>query len=123
MARQIAVVRERVRLDEARRICRIPRAGQVLELTRIPYTKVDYRFESQDYVFYVYDSEGKEKFYADRYPARWDRIERLVRSISNDLMTPAPAPSQPNSPNPGYRVPIEVPPYTITEEDEEPHNS
>src|SRR6266700_917940 len=98
---------------------------QVLELARIPYTKVDYRFENQDYVFYVYDSEGKEKFYADRYPARWDRIERLVRSITSDLMTPAPASSQPNNPNPapGYRVPIEDPPYTITEEDEEPHNN
>ena len=98
---------------------------QVLELARIPYTKVDYRFENQDYVFYVYDSEGKEKFYADRYPARWDRIERLVRSITSDLMMPAPGTSQPNNPNPapGYRVPIEVPPYTITEEDEEPHNN
>jgi hypothetical protein len=92
---------------------------QVLELVRIPYTKVDYRFENQDYVFYVYDSEGKEKFYADRYPARWDRIERLVRSITNDLLTPAPESAQPNNSNPGYRVPIEVPPYTITEEDEE----
>jgi hypothetical protein len=90
---------------------------QVLELVRIPYTKIDYRFENQDYVFYVYDSEGREKFYADRYPARWDRIERLVRSITNDLMTPAQDPA--NNPASGYRVPIEVPPYTITEEDEE----
>ncbi len=89
---------------------------QVLELVRIPYSKIDYRFENQDYVFYVYDGEGKEKFHADRYPARWDRIERLVRSISNDLMTP---PSQPGNATSGYRVPIEVPPYTITEEDEE----
>ncbi len=90
---------------------------QVLELVRIPYTKIDYRFENQDYVFYVYDGEGREKFYADRYPARWDRIERLVRSITNDLMTPAQ--DTPNNPASGYRVPIEVPPYTITEEDEE----
>jgi hypothetical protein len=94
---------------------------QVLELVRIPYSKIDYRFENQEYVFYVYDGEGKEKFYADRYPARWDRIERLVRSITNDLMTPAQDPSQPGSFASGYRVPIEVPPYTITEEDEEEH--
>ncbi|HEX9135119.1 MAG TPA: hypothetical protein VF844_22765, partial [Ktedonobacteraceae bacterium] len=96
------------------------RAGlQVIELVRIPYIKVDYRYADQDYTFYTYDVEGKEKFYADRYPARWDRIERLVRFITNDLVTPV----QGGSPSPtagdqvrGYRVPIEKPPFSITEE-------
>lgn len=100
---------------------------QVLELVRIPYTRVDYRYNSQDYTFYVYDVEGKEKFYAERFPARWDRIERLVKSISTDLMAPAQAapPANPASNQArGYRVPIEhapyVPPsYTVTEEDDE----
>ena len=94
---------------------------QVLELVRIPYTRVDYRYGDQDYIFYAYDGAGQEKFHADRYPARWDRIERLVKSISNDLMTPvAPPESAPVAPpaNPasnqarGYRVPIEPTPYT-----------
>jgi hypothetical protein len=92
---------------------------QVLELVRIPYTRVAYRYNNQDYTFYIYDVEDKEKFYAERFPARWDRIERLVRSISADLMTPVqPAPSAPpadppKNPNPvrGYRVPIEQTPY------------
>ncbi len=94
---------------------------QVLELVRIPYTKVDYRFGNQDYVFYAYDGLGQEKFYADRFPPRWDRIERLVRAISTDLMMP----TQPenftgnNNPSPGYRIPVEVPPFTITEDDED----
>lgn len=96
---------------------------QVVELVRIPYTKVQYRFGSQDYVFYIYDGEGREKFYADRYPARWDRIERLVKAISNDLLTPTPEnttpPSSTSSHAGGYRVPIEVPPYNIIEEDED----
>jgi hypothetical protein len=97
---------------------------QVLELVRIPYTRVAYRYADQDYTLYIYDSEGKEKFYADRFPARWDRIERLVRSITNDLMAPYPGSPQPGTDNPnagnqarGYRVPIETPPYSITEED------
>ncbi|GAC1349239.1 MAG: hypothetical protein NVSMB27_20480 [Ktedonobacteraceae bacterium] len=89
---------------------------QVLELVRIPYTKVDYRYGDQDYTFYAYDASGQEKFHADRYPARWDRIERLVRAISNDLITPAQP--DPNASAPGYRVPIEVPPYTVTEDEE-----
>src|SRR5439155_22403663 len=58
-----------------------------------------------------------EKFYADRYPARWDRIERLVRFISTDLMTPVQGGSQSSTNGDhvrGYRVPIE--PYSITEE-------
>jgi len=94
---------------------------QVLELVRIPYTKVNYRYGNQDYIFCAYDGDGQEKFYADRYPARWDRIERLVRAISNDLMIPAQQEnaSASNNTTSGYRVPIEVPPYTVTEEDED----
>ncbi len=94
---------------------------QVLELVRIPYTKVDYRLTDQDYVFYIYDVEGREKFYADRYPARWDRIERLVRTITTDLMTPAQGAAQASSASDqvrGYRVPVEKPPYSITEEED-----
>ncbi|HET8840771.1 MAG TPA: hypothetical protein VFN35_04855 [Ktedonobacteraceae bacterium] len=90
---------------------------QVLELIRVPYTRVNYRYNGQDYTFYIYDVEGKEKFYAERFPARWDRIERLVRSITADLTA---APTQVSAPpaNPasnqtrGYRVPIEQAPYS-----------
>ncbi len=93
---------------------------QVLELTRIPYTKVDYRYSDKDYLFYIYDVEGKEKFYSDRYPARWDRVEKLLRSITNDLMAPAQDNTQPGASGDqvrGYRVPVEKPPYSITEEE------
>lgn len=96
---------------------------QVIELVRITYTGVQYRYNNQDYALYIYDGEGREKFYSDRFPARWDRIERLVKAISNDLLTPAQREAQQNqqdnqSSGP-YRVPIEVPPYSITEEDDE----
>ena len=92
---------------------------QVLELVRIPYTRVDYRYGDQDYIFYAYDGAGQEKFHADRYPARWDRIERLVRAISNDLLTPSQQENVPSgNSGSGYRVPIEFPPYTITEDEE-----
>ena len=50
---------------------------------------------------------------------RWDRIERLVRFITTDLMTPIQGSSQFNTNGDqvrGYRVPIEKPPYSITEE-------
>ena len=98
------------------------RAGlQVMELVRIPYTKVAYRYGDQDYTFYTYDVQGEEKFFSDRYPARWDRIERLVRFITADLMTPAQGGSQPGTNGDqvrGYRVPIEKPPYSITEEND-----
>lgn len=93
---------------------------QVLELARIPYTRVDYRYSNQNYTFFVYDGNGQEKFYADRYPARWDRIERLVRAISVDLMTPTQQDNMPqNQHASGYHVHIEVPPYTVTEDEEE----
>jgi hypothetical protein len=95
---------------------------QVIELVRIPYTKVQYRYAEQDYVLYIYDSEGNEKFYADRYPARWDRVERLFKAISTDLLTPQPS-ETPNNFGGSYRVPVEVPPYSINEEDEEDPSS
>jgi hypothetical protein len=113
---------------------------QVVELVRIPYTKLQYRFADQDYELYIYDSEGREKFYAERFPARWDRIERLFKAISNDLLLsgqPQPPASEEASETPmsyqpqqnaksttrnpanGYRIPVEVPPYSITEDDDE----
>jgi len=119
---------------------------QVVELVRIAYTAVNYRYADQDYTLYVYDNEGNEKFYAESFPARWDRIERLVKAISTDLTMPAPTdlngtvnptntnPTPKANPNKttntdndrtrnsysgGYRVPIEVPNYTIIEEEDD----
>jgi hypothetical protein len=97
---------------------------QVIELLRIPYTTIRYRYANQDYTLYIYDIEGNEKFYADRLPARWDRVERLVKAITLDLRAPATvekdkqneATSQ--SYSGGYRIPVEVPPVTIVEEDD-----
>ena len=98
---------------------------QVIELLRIPYTTVHYRYADQDYVLYVYDTEGNEKFYSDRLPARWDRVERLVKAITTDLRMPGTPENgkQENSArqtySSGYRVPVEVPPVTVVEEDDE----
>jgi hypothetical protein len=100
---------------------------QVIELLRIPYTTIRYRYANQDYVLYIYDTEGNEKFYSDRLPARWDRVERLVKAITTDLRTPAaPDDNQQNtatnnnhSYSGGYRIPVEVPPVTVVEEDED----
>jgi len=97
---------------------------QVIELVHIPYIKLQYRFGDEEYVLYIYDGEGKEKFYADRHPARWDRIERLVKAISQDLTAPVQREeAPPRNAAGGYRVPIEVPPYNITEEEEEDHRA
>ncbi|GCE19426.1 DnaJ-like cysteine-rich domain-containing protein [Dictyobacter kobayashii] len=98
---------------------------QVVELVRIPYTTLRYRFSDQDYVLYIYDTEGNEKFYSDRFPARWDRVERLVKAITSDLRAPVQldnnqqSDTTANTYSGGYRVPIEVPPFTVTEEDED----
>jgi len=99
---------------------------QVVELVRIPYTIVRYRFADQEYVLYIYDTEGNEKFYSDRFPARWDRVERLVKAITADLRVPGQISENNQQPDPnahtysgGYRVPIEVPPYTVKEEEDE----
>ena len=96
---------------------------QVIELVRIPYTRVQYRYGDQEYSFYAYDSEGKEKFYAERFPARWDRVERLVKAIATDLS----ASTQPKAPPPPagsniYRVPIDVGDYSINEDEDDTFN-
>jgi hypothetical protein len=92
---------------------------QVVELVRVPCTGVQYSYNNQEYMLYVYDGEGKEKFYADSYPARWDRVERLVKAISNDLMVPVQKEELQNGSSSGaYHAPGEVPPYSITEDDD-----
>ncbi|MBV9615704.1 MAG: hypothetical protein JO031_09630, partial [Ktedonobacteraceae bacterium] len=91
---------------------------QVVELVRVPFTGVQYRYNDQEYLLYVYDGEGKEKFYADSYPARWDRVERLVKAISNDLLVSSQKETtQDNSSSGSYKAPGDVPPYSITEDD------
>lgn len=92
---------------------------QVVELVRVPCTGVQYSYNDQEYMLYVYDGEGKEKFYADSYPARWDRVERLVKAISNDLMEPvAPKEVLENGSSSGsHNMPGEVPSYSITEDE------
>ena len=94
---------------------------QVVELVRVPFTGVQYRYNEHDYMLYVYDGEGKEKFYADSYPTRWDRVERLVKAISNDLLVPVQKEASTNNPSsdPYHSPPADVPPYSITEDDDE----
>jgi len=120
---------------------------QVVELVRIPHTKLQYRFADQEYEVYIYDIEGREKFYAEHFPVRWDRIERLFRAISNDLLMPNQSSSSPPDesiqhtstpmvyqlqcdPKPaprnlasGYRIPVEVPPYSVTEDGDDLNNA
>lgn len=90
---------------------------QVVELVRIPYTSVYYRYGDQDYALYIYDSEGKEKFYAPTFPARWDRVERLVKAISSDLLAPTQQDATFSSTE-GYRPSSIEHSYNISEEDE-----
>lgn len=110
---------------------------QVIELSRVPYISIEYRYADQNYLLYIYDGEGKEKFYADQYPARWDRVERLFRAISTDLTSsdasetaqsePPPSPGlSPNQQPPStgsrgsniYRVPVDTPPYSADDTNE-----
>ncbi|HTI14348.1 MAG TPA: hypothetical protein VL461_07230 [Dictyobacter sp.] len=96
---------------------------QVVELVRVPYISLQYRMNDQDYLLFIYDGEGNEKFYADQFPVRWDRVERLFKAISTDLMTPAQSEqsTDANRGYSGYRVPIEYPSYNITEENDINH--
>jgi hypothetical protein len=89
---------------------------QVLELIRVPYTTVQYYYADQEYLLYVFDSEGKEKFYADHYPARWTSVERLVKAITADLVAPVQKGETTTNPTDNHRAPVEFPSYNITEE-------
>jgi hypothetical protein len=114
--RTVELVRQEAQLPEKPGVDQQVQARptlQVVELIRIPYIQVQYRFAGQDYVLYIYDGEGKEKFYAERFPARWERVERLFKAISTDLLPAGSPQSVPSSPlENGYSGDTQGPGYT-----------
>ncbi len=100
---------------------------QVVELLRIPVVRVAYLYGDEPYVFYAFGPDGKEKFFAEGFPPRWKRVERFVRSVAQEIITPTSSPGggrvsdieqyrQAREGGGRQRIPVEMPKVTITEE-------
>jgi hypothetical protein len=96
--RTAAAARERE--DGRRRISR-----QMIELRRVPITRIDYRYGGEGYTLFAFGARGQEHFYAERFPPLWKRIERFVRGISREFTAPVRSPQE-NVETGSYRVPV-----------------
>jgi hypothetical protein len=100
---------------------------QSVEFLRVPVVKVAYTYGDAPFTFFAFGAAGKERFWAERFPPRWQRVERFVRTVAQELMTPVvgPPPESRVSDFNRYkearegtrqRVPVEMPRVVVTEE-------
>ncbi len=100
---------------------------QSVEFLRVPVVKVAYTYGEAPYTFFAFGAEGQERFFAESFPPRWKRVERFVRSVAQELITPG-ASSVPESRVSDFsrykearegtrqRIPVEIPRVTVQEE-------
>jgi hypothetical protein len=100
---------------------------QSVEFLRVPVVKVVYTYGEAPYTFYAFGAEGRERFFAESFPPRWKRVERFVRSVAQELMSPA-ASTPPESRVSDFnrykearegtrqRIPVEMPRVVVQEE-------
>jgi hypothetical protein len=100
---------------------------QSIEFLRVPVVNVVYMYGDNPYSFFAFGTEGHERFFAESFPPRWRRVERFVRSVAQELITPT-ASSSPESRVSDFnrykearegtrqRVPVEMPRVVVKEE-------
>jgi hypothetical protein len=107
---------------------------QSVEFLRVPVVKVGYTYGEAPYSFYAFGAEGKERFFAEGFPPRWKRVERFVRSVAQELITPTASPppesrvsdfSRYKEAREGGRqsIPVEMPRVVVQEEAAPPSES
>jgi hypothetical protein len=91
----------RAREDSQRRVSR-----QVIDLRRIPITRIDYRYGGEGYTLFAFGARGQEQFYAEVFPPLWKRFERFVRGVSREFTAPVTPPQSDAGDAGSYRVPL-----------------
>ena len=57
-----------------------------LHVFRVPYTHVAYSVSGQPFTFTAVGASGSERFWAQSFPPRWNRVGRFFRALTRDLM-------------------------------------
>lgn len=57
-----------------------------LYVLRMPYTHVEYGASEQPFSFTAVGAAGSERFWAQSFPPRWNRVSRFFKALTRDLM-------------------------------------
>jgi hypothetical protein len=55
-----------------------------LRFSKVPVTRVEYAFAGEDYSFVAVGRAGEERFWAERFPPRWSRVQRFFAALTRD---------------------------------------
>lgn len=62
-----------------------------VRLSQVPMTLVGYTFAGVPYTFLAVGAPESERFWAESYPPRWNRVGRFFRALARDLRDDTPA--------------------------------
>ncbi|HLJ80175.1 MAG TPA: hypothetical protein VKT52_01735, partial [Ktedonobacterales bacterium] len=57
-----------------------------LYVLRMPYTHVEYAVSEQPFSFTAAGATNSERFWAQSFPPRWNRVSRFFKALTRDLM-------------------------------------
>ncbi|HLY29739.1 MAG TPA: hypothetical protein VKQ36_01805, partial [Ktedonobacterales bacterium] len=56
-----------------------------IHVIKTPITRVEYVFGGRDYAFVAVGSATAERFWADSFPPRWNRVGRFMQALARDV--------------------------------------
>ncbi|HEU5345035.1 MAG TPA: hypothetical protein VFU60_11865 [Ktedonobacterales bacterium] len=56
-----------------------------LRLVRTPITRIEYGFAGRTYEAIAVGQVGQERFWADTFPPRWNRVSRFFQAVARDI--------------------------------------
>lgn len=56
-----------------------------LLLVRTPISRIEYGFAGRAYVAFAVGRTGEERFWADTFPPRWNRVSRFFQAVARDI--------------------------------------
>ena len=56
-----------------------------IQLVRTPITRIDYGFAGRTYSVVAVGRAGEERFWADTFPPRWNRVSRFFQAVARDI--------------------------------------
>jgi hypothetical protein len=56
-----------------------------LRLVRTPISRIEYGFAGRTYEAVAVGQTGQERFWADTFPPRWNRVSRFFQAVARDI--------------------------------------
>lgn len=74
-----------------------------MSVQRMPYAHVEYSVSDQPFTFTAVGAPGAERFWAQSFPPRWNRVGRFFKALTRDLLQDQSGPRPSTRVTPGVR--------------------